>query len=480
MVFKKIRSNMTKKVKRGLTGVVAGVLLASSLTGCSSTELELLKMNEDVTSWEAYTSNTVVTIEVGKTTKDYINSWVDEDEEKYNIPSLIEFKYVLRSDSPKGVYDYDGTVKLDNVVYPAKVRVTGTDVLLSRETIRAIVEIAKNNFNYTVPEHFDLILESLSGDEFLYIGDVTESYNISESVDFLNSVKDGIAKMLKDYSTDTVKKNEAGEIVLSLDIDSVEKIIIGVVDYFASHRDDMIEGVNIINKAAAKFADVGENDIISIPTEEDVKEAQEGVKDFFNSEIYKGYKADYNKSFFKGTYSFKDGKYVGNNSLVVNYKDEDLIKFNVQINSEKGTSVISELKSKDLNDIINSECDGEHFPSCGDGEFVTVTYEAGANTARIVKKSNNLTNFDSTSNIYIIDDRAYLPMREIAEALGYKVEWDEKESKAYVIVNDEYIDMTGTIINDLTYIKVRDFEKLGLTVSYIEDSVSGVRTIKFC
>lgn len=68
--------------------------------------------------------------------------------------------------------------------------------------------------------------------------------------------------------------------------------------------------------------------------------------------------------------------------------------------------------------------------------------------------------------IYAIDGRIYLPMRALCEAMGEIVEWDQATAKAYVVRDNEKIEMTGIIKEGSTYIKVRDFEKLGYTVEY--------------
>jgi len=64
----------------------------------------------------------------------------------------------------------------------------------------------------------------------------------------------------------------------------------------------------------------------------------------------------------------------------------------------------------------------------------------------------------------------YLPMRIICEWFGEDVTWDNSERKAYVTRGGQKIEMTGKIIDNRTFIKIRDFEKLGYTVDYHYDS----------
>ncbi len=68
----------------------------------------------------------------------------------------------------------------------------------------------------------------------------------------------------------------------------------------------------------------------------------------------------------------------------------------------------------------------------------------------------------------LIDNSVYLPLRRLMENAGYEVSWDAEARKAYVTVDGNKIEMTGTIVDNKTYVKVRDFEKLGATVTYEE------------
>lgn len=63
----------------------------------------------------------------------------------------------------------------------------------------------------------------------------------------------------------------------------------------------------------------------------------------------------------------------------------------------------------------------------------------------------------------------YLPMRRICERLGEVVDWDPVLGRAYVVRGDTKIDMTGVLIDGRTFIKIRDFEKLGYFVDYQVD-----------
>ena len=70
------------------------------------------------------------------------------------------------------------------------------------------------------------------------------------------------------------------------------------------------------------------------------------------------------------------------------------------------------------------------------------------------------------SEYRIIDGNLYVPLRGICETFGETVTWDNAAKKAYVVRGGERIEMTGMLEYTTTFVKVRDFEKLGYTVSY--------------
>ncbi|MDD2498236.1 MAG: copper amine oxidase N-terminal domain-containing protein, partial [Desulfitobacteriaceae bacterium] len=70
------------------------------------------------------------------------------------------------------------------------------------------------------------------------------------------------------------------------------------------------------------------------------------------------------------------------------------------------------------------------------------------------------------TEVKMINNQTYLPLREVGEALNESVNWDGKMRRAYVERNGRQIDMTGTNINSRIFIKIRDFEKLGYQVQW--------------
>ena len=157
----------------------------------------------------------------------------------------------------------------------------------------------------------------------------------------------------------------------------------------------------------------------------------------------------------------------------------------VKVDSKEVVNIVSEIiyttidiKAKDYSGITYISFDD--FTSLVDRiqykvnpvEYMEIQYYNYSNSA-----SAELARKEGTETTYfeyrIIEDRIYLPLRKICEYFGEEVYWDNEEHKAYIIRGEEKIDMTGTIINDRTFIKMRDFEKLGYTLDW-KDTGTGM------
>lgn len=83
----------------------------------------------------------------------------------------------------------------------------------------------------------------------------------------------------------------------------------------------------------------------------------------------------------------------------------------------------------------------------------------------------NVLNSDSGIMAFqVVDNRTYLPLNQVADAMGEKIYWDQDAHQAYALQNGQRINITGIIVNDRTYVKVIDFEQLGFKVNWNENT----------
>ncbi|MBP1761269.1 MAG: hypothetical protein H6Q64_811, partial [Firmicutes bacterium] len=71
--------------------------------------------------------------------------------------------------------------------------------------------------------------------------------------------------------------------------------------------------------------------------------------------------------------------------------------------------------------------------------------------------------------VKMIDDYAYLPLRQASEALGETVLWDEQTGIAYIEKNGQKIEMSGINYDGILFVKAKDFENLGYQVNWDDE-----------
>lgn len=78
-------------------------------------------------------------------------------------------------------------------------------------------------------------------------------------------------------------------------------------------------------------------------------------------------------------------------------------------------------------------------------------------------------------DVRVINNATYLPLRSVAEACGEEVAWDSAKKSACVVRGDQVIYVSAYTDTKLgrSYLKIRDFEKLGYVVDYSKTAITG-------
>lgn len=70
------------------------------------------------------------------------------------------------------------------------------------------------------------------------------------------------------------------------------------------------------------------------------------------------------------------------------------------------------------------------------------------------------------ADLVVENGRTYLPLRLTADLLQEEVGWDKTTRTAYIMQDGKRVDMQGKLVDGSAFVAVRDFEKLGYTVTY--------------
>jgi len=183
----------------------------------------------------------------------------------------------------------------------------------------------------------------------------------------------------------------------------------------------------------------------------------------------------------KCTISDYDGELVRTESITNRYTEKDCISSIINKKAEEKGIYKTEIEwtsdfyhGYDVPDIYSEYIyvwymEDDMKTIFSSAAFPKMSEENRANIISLFEEKYSYEYDYNLIDVKLMDNSTYLPLRQIAESCGLDVEWDSAEKKAYVIKDGTKTDMTGTLVGNKTYVKVRDFEKLGAKVEYEED-----------
>ena len=166
----------------------------------------------------------------------------------------------------------------------------------------------------------------------------------------------------------------------------------------------------------------------------------------------------------------KNGKdYVAKETFVIDYKGRTAIRLISSVTTSPTTkSVVLPTASATLAQVEEAlrPIESRYNPVNG----AKITWGWGdANGAAIfdLRAEPALYRRGYTETTYqMVDNRIYLPLRTICDVLYETVIWDQASKTASVGTGIGAVEMEGIIVDGRTFIKARDFEKLGYTVEF--------------
>lgn len=470
--------------KRVIAGIAGLSLLTASLTGCSQAELDMLNMTKTVSSWTTFTSDGTLDLSINKDGIVSVASLMGADvsvEDLSEVPSKATVDFDLSANLTDFSFGFDFDVKIDDKIYPLDIQVAKDKVALSKATVDSVASFIQDYNIADLDTGKIAYMQEVTKDGYAIFEGEVGDFNQGTNLDDLNLVFEGLKSAYSGYSSSMISGKAKNEVVLNVNIDTLEKEILNVLNYTADNRDAIVKVVDdIISKImSGQDTEVSTNVAsvdASVPSVEEIKGAAAKVTEFINTDEYKSIKDVFKDSYFKETMKLKSNtEYDETSELVIKASGVELFALKASANC-----IQKDVAPIDIKGTIITE-DGyrawyyDKYPT----SKVTISWYAddysNATLTSYSDLSESLTDYVPMT---IIDDRVYVPMRAISEALGFDVVWDADNHRAYAVNSyAEFVDMTGVIVNDLTYVKVRDFEKLHLTVDYAENGSLRTATI---
>lgn len=344
---------------------------------------------------------------------------------------------------------------------------------VSLEESYKLIDSSKKLFEESFKD-FDLKNLKLEDNEVVYKADKTQLMEDSKNLaTFLEANKDKVVKGIVDYYNENKAYFEKARMGSS--IDATRNLVLGTTaigDFEMPEEQDggktesieeqVKEAINnTIEKLKTPETDMGDFETADLEVRMSKKD------DTISTTI--GFKSKRKAK--------EDNPFVTFNSLEIESKSTQRKEPTLQLEDFKGKNYnVSVEEGKEPKILVRIT--PESTEKAEKGDKVIMRYIIGEDdTMNLFVLDKNETKGSYQVDYEVNENSSYLPLRFISEALGEKVEWNQKEQKAYILQGDKKVAMTGRVVNNRTYVKVRDFEKLGYRVNYQHRPVDGTQSV---
>lgn len=489
------------KAKRIITSLAAASLCAAALSSCSEAELMYLDFSKEIADWNVFTGTGEMAIELNnETLADFINDVSgDTSVSASDIPfERLSMVYTASADYDNSIYDIDLDITVDdNSPYTLNFYVDTEKVIFDKSVLDSVRQflddynITDNNISYGL-DFMDEYFKDYDSIEIPFEFDNADMgfQNAKMSRELIKAVTDFMVTAFDGYETSSYELNGENGVKAVFNYDNVVSAISDLFEYYINNSDKInaawndftVEFSEIMNNTYPNEADDSDlSEQLKLPTVDEVKETQAQFNSLVNDKSFNPLK----DLLMNSEYGFEvekvsDTSYNSNSYIDLNYMGNDL----AYITTTETDNKLDQLEKKDYNSYVISyenETIDEDFGKWLDENHpvksADITWNKGDEYCSISYIRDGSYIDRSYTMLMNIDDYIYVPMRKLVEGMGYSVEWDEQNKKAYVINGNDRFDMTTVMVGDTTYIKVRDLEKMGIKVDYQEDG-TGTGTIQ--
>jgi len=473
-------------VKRKISLFLAVLMVLSVLTGCATNEIGYLNLSREINKLVQYEFKSSTQIEVSKAiTNADKDTKIDLDiigeANVEDLGSMYLNMYVKVKVNGAGNENPIKVLLTDNKFYVSK------NVLLEAVKLQETLT-GESDYNRDVVEK---LLEELKDTEYIMLADVSEIYGSIKTgkngyTEIYDSAEEYLKAAFKGFDSKLVTKTSKGYAV-DINADSFADFTERLIKYISKNKELVFdETIKYMDKVFDILAVQGVEGITADEKDTAIAEIKEMRQDFYDfidetaalvdsgeyKDVYVDFREMLDRSYLKGEIYKDGGKYGQNVQGELVY--EDFIAGNIKSNTVMNPNTVKKIsvteKSISLEDLeaLYTALENKYNPV----ERIVVNWysydEPGIGADISTYRTDG--KYDWAYKPYVIlEDRAYLPLRYIGETFGEDIQWDDVNKKAYVVRGSEKIDMTGILSDDLTMVKIRDFEKLGYSIEYYQE-----------
>ncbi|MDO4532041.1 MAG: copper amine oxidase N-terminal domain-containing protein [Bacillota bacterium] len=514
-------------MKKKLAAFLCGVMCVTAFTGCSTDELAYLKMSSDmIDAMEVCAIEGTMQADVdfdalydfGIAASEAINGEgyaVVPEEQVISGKKALTVDYEMNMNLDALEYDMAFDVQFEGREYDLGKMYYSLNqgVFVTGDTLWGIYELAGDvakdyKESYILSEAFGKDLKALLAESpYIELASVSDLTGVEAGAvipeDGMKGLYDSTftfyEELLKGFETGMLHKVDGGY-QIKADGKSVAELLVKLLQFFAENPDQMLDAaetyfmqvLDVMPVGTAADTEMAKEEMKALFAEakaskEELAELckelaallEEGVKDegaamLLESIQYEATVKKMGESYAStAIYGLQHGK-----QAVCTLKTDAVMKPAAVTIAfpEKGVSVeeltekLAELENK-YNPITGVSVKWGWF---GDNTSAEISIK------RSVAEGAYFYGGYNWSDLIIEDGRAYLPLRMIAEMLGEEVGWENSTKTPYVMKDGQRFDMKGKLQEGRAYVGIRDFEKMGYTVTYTkaEDGLKVAEILK--
>lgn len=499
-------------MKKKLAALLCGVMCVGAFTGCSDTELAYLKMSKDMMDTMAacrVEGSMEADVDLDAL-QDFIAdiaaaSGSEADPLLYNGEELsgkktVDIDYDMHMNIDTLEYDMSFEVEYEGKKYDLGTMYYSLNkgIFVTADTLMGVYQMAGDLMegyedHYVMSDAFAKDFKQMLAEEkyieLISVQDLTgwDTGAAMPEMDY-GDLYDAAFKfyedVLKGFETDMVKAVDGGY-EIQADGREAAELLVNLLYFIAENPEQVLDATEAYMMSVVEQVPVGTAEEAAAAEQEMAAlfaEARASQADFVAAAeqfaiILEGLLADASVGMVLDSFSYEaDVKKVGDGfvttgAYVVSNDGKEVCSLKETSTMKKYTAALTFPQSGMTVEELEEKMEAlENKYNPVTGVSVTWGWEPEGREATVYTMRAEEVIFGGGTewtDLVIQEGRAYLPLRLIAESLGEEVGWDKSTKTPYVMQDGQRVDMKGLLQDSKAFVGVRDFEKLGYTVTYI-------------
>lgn len=493
-------------MRKKLAALLATLMCILAFTGCSKAELNYLQMGVDMVQGMKVAQTkgtTTVTMDfdaldkfMQDTAKTMGGSGVVLGENRIKGKETVQLDYVMTMDMEHMNFVFDVNAKHKGNTYDFGKLYYGVEgMYISSQTLQGVYDLMKATMqpyqdNYMFSEAYAKDFKAaLAKQEYICIYNLKDlgipdaqlqAMTAPVSNDIYKAVFDLYQNAFSGFSTDMVKEIPNG-FGIEANGEQVGQLLVSMLDYMMKNPEPVLNAFEEYMVAASELSGVTGQELEDVKTVfaqmktqvDTFRQTMTQAKDMVAAVLQQTAVKNALQGFsYKAEITNNHGVYTTTEDYVMG----DVCKITTKATTQAVTSAVTlptnavnlDTFGKTMSDLVE-----KYNPIVGiDAMWVLADESQEANVSMKRKDTDLLFHADAMMALsYVVEDgRVYFPLREMCDTLGISLAWDKdtKTVSAYAGKEnaDKAVKLETKLVDSVSYVGVRELEKLGYTITY--------------